>query len=99
MARKVNVQKMQSSAGPSQPVDPKAQDYVGMWAIFMVVLGVCMVARLAPWMGAVAGAVLGGGLGQVLPVRDDGKRIPMPVAAGLIIVGLVLILIGAMVKK
>ena len=99
MARKVNVQKMQTPAGPSAPVDPKAQDYMGMWGIFMVVLGICLIAKLTPWIGAVAAAILGGGLGQVLPVRADGKRLPVPAAAGMIIAGLVLTLISLLIKK
>ena len=99
MARKVNVQKTRTPAGPAKPVDPKAQDYMGIWAIFMVVLGICLVAKVPAWIGALAGAILGGGLCQVLPVRGDGKRIPTPAAAGMIIVGLVLILIGFLTKK
>ena len=99
MARKVNVQKTRTPAGPVAPVDPKAQDYMGMWGIFMVVLGICLIAKVPAWIGAVAGAVLGGGLGQVLPVRDDGKRLPVPAAAGMIIAGLIFTLISFLIKK
>jgi len=99
MARKVTVKKTPTPASRSQRVDPDAQDYIGMWAMFMVVLGICLVAKLPAWIGALAGAILGGGLGQVLPKRGDGKRVPLPAAAGMIIVGLVLILIGFLTKK
>ena len=110
MARKVDVKKFKQAqsnptAGPSDiPLPPppqprgdgdsKPQDFLAMWAVFMVVLGIGMLVKLPPWMAAVAGAVLGGVLGQVLPVRDDGKRLPMPVAAALTGVGLLLVLVG-----
>jgi hypothetical protein len=108
MARKVSPQAIKARQQPvrtTPPADPydvpppaqkdaKPQDYLGMWSMFMIVLGISMVAKLGPVTGVIAGAVIGGVLGQVLPVNDEGKRLPMPVAAGLIFVGLILIVIG-----
>jgi ABC-type proline/glycine betaine transport system permease subunit len=67
---------------------------MGMWAMFMVVLGINLVAHVNPGISALISAIVAGGLGQVLPTGKDGKRVPMQVAAGLMIVGLILIVVS-----